>query len=61
LKQVPFYPFLLAAYPVLALGAHNISQMAPSALLRPLLLSLLAAGLVLGLAYIFFFNRVLKR
>jgi hypothetical protein len=50
LKQIPIYPFLLAAYPVLALAAHNIDQIQPGDMLRPLLLSLLVAGLVLGLA-----------
>jgi hypothetical protein len=53
LKKIPLYPFLLAVYPVLTLGAHNISQIAPGDILRPLLLSLLAAGVVLGLARLF--------
>jgi hypothetical protein len=38
---------------VLVLAAHNISQIAPGDLLRPLLLSLLAAGIVFGLARLF--------
>jgi hypothetical protein len=38
---------------VLALGAHNISQIAPGDILRPLLLSLLAAGAVFGLGRLF--------
>jgi len=50
MKKIPVYPFLFAAYPVLALGAHNLSQIAPAVILRPLLASLLLAGTVFGLA-----------
>lgn len=46
LRSVPFHPFLFAAYPILALLAINISEVDPSSGWRPLLLSLLAAGLL---------------
>ncbi|MGD0613187.1 MAG: hypothetical protein ABSB41_16945 [Anaerolineales bacterium] len=42
----PWYPFLLAAYPVLALLSHNITQVKYPAALRPLLLSFLAVALL---------------
>jgi hypothetical protein len=44
--QTPIYPFLLAAYPVLALLSYNISQVKYPAAIRPLLLACLAAGLL---------------
>jgi hypothetical protein len=44
--QTPIYPFLLAAYPVLALLSYNITQVKYPAALRPLLLACLAAGLL---------------
>jgi hypothetical protein len=53
MKKPPLYPFSLAAYPVLVLGAYNISQIAPGDILRPLLLSFLAAGVVFGSVRLF--------
>ncbi len=47
LQSVPFHPFLLAVYPVIALLAFNISELDFSSGLRPLLLSMLVAGLLL--------------
>ena len=44
--QTPLYPFLLAAYPVLALLSYNITQVKYPAAVRPLLLACLAAGLL---------------
>ena len=44
--QTPFYPFLLAAYPVVALLSYNISQVKYPAAIRPLILACLAAGLL---------------
>ncbi len=44
--HIPFYPFLLAAYPVLALLAYNINQVKYPAAVRPLILACLAAGLL---------------
>src|SRR5512139_3510306 len=49
LKRVPFYPFLAALYPVLALGAFNITQILPEDILRPLVVSLLLTFIVFGL------------
>ena len=45
-KPIPVHPFLFAAYPVLALLGRNIVEVAPQASLRPLVLSITAAGLV---------------
>jgi len=45
--QTPLYPFLLAAYPGLALLSFNISQVKYPAVVRPLILSCLAASLLL--------------
>jgi hypothetical protein len=52
LKKVPIYPFLVAAYPVLALGAYNITQIAVSDIWRPLAISLALAVLIFGLAWL---------
>jgi hypothetical protein len=54
LKRFPVYPFLFAIYPVLALGAYNIDQIAPGDMLRPLLVSLLFGAALLGVAYLLF-------
>lgn len=48
-KRIPLYPFLLAAYPILALAAHNIHEISIAVIWRPLLASLLFGGLVLGI------------
>jgi hypothetical protein len=54
LQGFPFHPFLFAVYPILALLAVNISEVDSSSGWRPLLLSLIAAGLlVLALSAIF--------
>ena len=50
LKRIPFYPFLFGLYPVLALAAHNIHEIALSDILRPLVISLMLAGVILCLA-----------
>jgi hypothetical protein len=44
--QFPWYPFLLAAYPTLALLSNNITQVKYPAGVRPVILSWLAAGLL---------------
>jgi hypothetical protein len=52
--QFPWYPFLLAAYPALALLSNNITQVKYPAGVRPVILSCLAAGvlfLLLRLVY----------
>jgi len=46
LQVLPLHPFLFAVYPILALLAVNISEVEASSGWRPLLLSVLAAGLI---------------
>jgi hypothetical protein len=43
---VPWYPFAISAYPILALLAANTGQVGLDAAVRPLLVSILFAGLV---------------
>jgi hypothetical protein len=50
LRAFPLHPFLFAIYPILALLALNISEVGASSGWRPLLFSLVAAGL-LNLAF----------
>jgi hypothetical protein len=45
---VPFYPLLLAVYPILALLASNIDQVHAGAALRPALLSAASVLLLMG-------------
>lgn len=52
LRSIPLHPFLFAIYPILALLAINISEVEFSSGLRPLLLSLLAAGLLIFVSYL---------
>jgi hypothetical protein len=47
------YPFLMAAYPALAMMAANVDQVRIEAVLRPLLLSLLLGALLYGLLALF--------
>jgi len=51
-----WHPFLFAAYPVLALIAHNLGENKASVGVRALSLSLVGAGLLLGIMYLFFRN-----
>ncbi len=44
-----WYPFLIAAYPVLGLLAHNIGQARAEAGLRPVAAAILGAGMLMGL------------
>ena len=44
-----WYPFLFAAYPVLGLLAHNIGNARPEAGLRPVLVAILGAAVLMGL------------
>ena len=44
----PFYPLLLALYPILALLAGNIDQVGPQAALRPALISAISVLLLTG-------------
>lgn len=49
LRALPLHPFLFAAYPILYLFALNIDQVYGWVVFRPLVISLLAAGIVFGL------------
>lgn len=48
LLSLPLHPFLVAAYPVLALYAHNLDELSPAYAAHPLALALIAAGLRSG-------------
>jgi hypothetical protein len=48
LKKISLHPFLFAVYPVLYLLSVNVKQVALNAALRPALVSLAAAGLILA-------------
>jgi hypothetical protein len=50
---VPWYPFAISAYPVLKLLAENSGQVGLDAGIRPLLVSLLFAGLLFFLTWLF--------
>ena len=52
LQRVPLHPFLFAIYSILALLAFNISEVAVSSGLRPLVLSILVAGILILLFYL---------
>ncbi|HEX6034050.1 MAG TPA: hypothetical protein VFY83_06425, partial [Anaerolineales bacterium] len=47
LQVFPVHPFTFAVYPILALLAFNISEVDFSSGIRPLLLSVLAAGILI--------------
>lgn len=51
-KKIPLYPLLFSVFPVFSLAAHNIHEIFGSAVLRPLLASLLLAVAVYGLTYL---------
>lgn len=46
LRKRAFHPYLLSAFPVLALLANNLTQVKPAIALRPLLAAIAAAGLL---------------
>jgi hypothetical protein len=54
LRKIILHPFLLAIYPILVLLSRNIQEVYPNAALRPLLVSLAAAALLLVLARLIF-------
>ncbi|QRN84457.1 hypothetical protein JR338_12795 (plasmid) [Chloroflexota bacterium] len=56
----PFYPFLLAVFPVLALFAYNKFETQFANIFRPLLLTLLFGSLLYGLLYIIFHKKAGK-
>lgn len=47
-EQIPFHPFLVAGYPVLALMANNLGESAPRDGLRSLFLGILGAAVLLA-------------
>ena len=51
LQRLPIHPFLFAVYPILALLAFNISEVDLSSAYRPLVLSILVAGLLISIFY----------
>ena len=54
LKRFPLHPFLFAIYPILALLNINIAEVDMGSGVRPLLLSLLVAGLLMLISYLLF-------
>ncbi|HXQ34669.1 MAG TPA: hypothetical protein VN843_11710, partial [Anaerolineales bacterium] len=44
--SIPWYPLVFSAYPVLALLAENIGEVKPDAVWRPLLISIVFAGIL---------------
>jgi len=52
IRRLPIHPFLFAIYPVLALLNFNISEVDPSSGYRPMLVSLLAAGILILVSYL---------
>jgi hypothetical protein len=52
LKRAPIHPFLLSAFPVLAMLAHNLGEMVMDEALRALLFALAASFILLSLAYL---------
>lgn len=56
LQTTPIHSFLLAAYPIVALLAFNISEVEVSSGWRPLLLSALMAGILMLLSYLVYRN-----
>ena len=54
LQRFPLHPFLFAIYPILALLAFNSSEVDFSSGFRPLVLSTLAAGLLVLILYLFY-------
>ncbi len=54
LFSIPWHPFTISAYPVLALLAANVGQAKPNAALRPLLICIVLAGVILVLLRLLF-------
>ena len=55
-EQFPYYCFLIAIYPALALMGHNITENQVYVVIRPLLLSLLFGGLLLFISWLVYRN-----
>jgi hypothetical protein len=52
MKRFPFYPLLLAVFPVLALLANNIAQVQAWAAVRPMIISLVGGALLFALSWL---------
>ena len=52
LKRTPIHPFLLCAFPVLAMLAHNLGEMVLDDALRALIIALVTSFILLSLAYL---------
>lgn len=50
LSQRPFYPFLMALYPILSLASTNMDEISPPDYLYPALVALVGTGSLLGIA-----------
>jgi len=48
-RNIPFHPFLLAAYPIVSLLAYNLSQVYGRDVIKPLQITFLSAAIILGL------------
>jgi hypothetical protein len=57
LKRTPIHPFLMTAFPILALLAHNISQLRLEDALRSLIVGLLGCALALAISHLYTRNR----
>ena len=55
-KAVPWHVLLLSAYPILALLAHNATEVAPTVALLPLAISAASAGILLLVLYVLLRN-----
>ncbi len=53
LKKFPFYPLVFSLFPVLSLAAHNIFEISPDVICRPLAFSLLLGGVFFFVAWLF--------
>ena len=54
-KSFIFYPFLFALYPVFGLYARNLTEIQPREVIRPVIIAIIATGLIMWLL-----NRLLK-
>jgi hypothetical protein len=52
LKRIPLYPLLISIFPILSLASFNIQEIFISAMVRPLLASLIFGMIVYGIAYL---------
>ena len=52
LKRIPFYPIFISLFPILSLASYNIQEIFVSAMIRPLVASLLFGAMIYGLMYL---------